>query len=115
MSNRFASGKYAIAECDRCGFRYKLKQLKKLTIKDHLTNIMVCPECWEEDHPQLKLGLYPVSDPMALRDPRPDISLGEGGSRDIEWGWNPVGISNQLTPNTLEGQGTIGIVTVEIS
>jgi PHP family Zn ribbon phosphoesterase len=33
MSNRFASGKYSIAECDRCGQRYKLKELRKLTIK----------------------------------------------------------------------------------
>ena len=27
MSNRFASAKHSIAECDRCGPRYKLKQL----------------------------------------------------------------------------------------
>ena len=33
MANKFASGKNAIAECDRCGFQYKLKQLKELTIK----------------------------------------------------------------------------------
>ena len=28
MGNRFASGKFSIAECDRCGQQYKLKQLK---------------------------------------------------------------------------------------
>jgi len=33
MGNRFSSAKNSIAECDRCGFRYKLKELKKLTIK----------------------------------------------------------------------------------
>ena len=33
MGRAYASGKHAIAECDRCGFRYKLKQLKQLTIK----------------------------------------------------------------------------------
>lgn len=119
MSNRFAAGKHAIAECDRCGFRFKLSQLKKLTLKDHVTNIMVCPECWEADHPQLQLGKYPVDDPMALREPRPDLSLGQGGSRDIFWGWNPVGgarsYDDNLTPNTLICQGTIGTVTVEIS
>jgi PHP family Zn ribbon phosphoesterase len=33
MPSQFASGKYAIAECDRCGQRFKLKELRKLTIK----------------------------------------------------------------------------------
>jgi len=29
MANRFASGKNSIAQCDRCGQRFKLKQLGK--------------------------------------------------------------------------------------
>ena len=33
MGNRFAAGKHAIAECDRCGQRYKLKELKKQVVK----------------------------------------------------------------------------------
>ena len=33
MPSRFASGKYAIAECDRCGQRFKLKELKKQEYK----------------------------------------------------------------------------------
>ena len=74
MSNRFAAGKRAIAECDRCGQRFKLKQLKKLMIKGKMVNIKVCPECWEPSHPQLMLGMYPVEDPQALREPRPDFS-----------------------------------------
>ena len=32
MSSKFASSKRAIAECDICGFRYKLKQLKELIV-----------------------------------------------------------------------------------
>ena len=44
MPNAFASGKNAIAECDRCGQRYKLKELKKLTIKQTQKNIKVCPD-----------------------------------------------------------------------
>lgn len=74
MGNRFASDKRAIAECDRCGFRYKLKELKKLIIKGKLVNMKVCPSCWEIDHPQLKLGQFPVEDPQAIREPRPDFS-----------------------------------------
>lgn len=129
MPSRFASGKYAIAECDRCAQRYKLKELRKLTIKTKQVSIKVCPECWEEDQPQLSLGLYPVNDPQAVREPRPDISyivsgvntLGspEGGSRIIQWGWNPVGGPRAddagLTPNNLAPLGQVGIVTVTTS
>jgi hypothetical protein len=137
MSNRFASGKNAIAECDRCGFRYKLKELKKLTIKTKLQNIKVCKTCWEQDHPQLQLGMYPVDDPQALREPRPDKSYiqsgytglqltlntdfgdpGEG-SRVIQWGWNPVGGAQQfdtvLTPNYLISAGIVADVTITIT
>ena len=122
MGNRFSSGKHAIAECDRCGFRYKLKQLKTLVIKTKNINLLVCPECWEPDQPQLSLGLYPVSDPQAVRNPRPDLSYyapgndGAGGSRMFEWGWNPVGGASGgdagLTPNSLAPTGYVGTVTV---
>jgi hypothetical protein len=136
---KYASGKYAIAECDRCAQRYMLKQLKKLTIKTKLVSIKVCPECWEPDQPQLQLGMYPVYDPQALREPRPDVSYQqsglnglqvldtvgiaenqtgtpEGGSRVFQWGWNPVGGAREfdtaLTPNYLIMQAQIGNVTV---
>jgi hypothetical protein len=125
MSNRFASAKNSIAECDRCGFRYKLTQLKKLIIKTKQVNIMVCPECWEPDQPQLQLGMYPIYDPQAVRNPRPDTSYyeegnqGAGGSRMIQWGWNPVGGSRSfdaaLTPNVLAPVAEVGTVTVVIS
>lgn len=126
MTSKYASGKNAIAECDRCGERYKLKVLKKLVIKTKQVNILVCPECWDPDHPQLHLGMYPVSDPQAIREPRPDNSyavsgLGTdgyagGGSRVFQWGWNPVGgasgFDTLLTPNALVSQGLIGSVTI---
>ena len=129
MGNKFASGKNAIAECDRCGFRYKLTELKPLTIKTKITNIIVCPSCWEPDQPQLQLGMYPVSDPQAVRNPRPDNSYvtsgvgtdgyPSGGSRIIQWGWNPVGGSQQfdaaLTPNNLALTVSIGTVTIAVT
>lgn len=74
MSNKFASSKKAIAECDICGFRYKLRKLKELIIKDTPTQILACPECWNPSHPQLKLGTFPVEDPQAIRNPRPDFT-----------------------------------------
>ena len=139
MANRFASGKKAIAECDRCGFRFKLKDLKKLIIKTKQVSIKVCSECWEPDQPQLQLGMYPVDDPQALREPRPDLSYtqsgytglqllpdstadqdGDGvpgeGSRVFQWGWNPVGGSrlndDGLTPNYLVSVSQVGTVTI---
>ena len=71
MPNRFASGKYAIAECDRCGQRYKLQQLRKQVVKTKIYDIKVCPTCWDPDQPLLQLCMYPVNDPKAVRDPRP--------------------------------------------
>lgn len=137
MSNRFASGKNAISECDRCGFRYKLKELKKLTIKTKQVNILVCPTCWEPDQPQLQLGMYPVDDPQALRNPRRDNSYYQAGytglqltlntdfgdpsegSRIIQWGWAPVGGASAndagLTPNYLTSTGVVGNVTITIT
>lgn len=117
MSNAFASGRRAIAICDRCGQTYKLKQLRKETVKTKEVNRLVCPTCWDPDHPQLMLGMFPVNDPQALRNPRPDMSYGE--SRDIQWGWNPVGGSQQfdaaLTPNNLVISVEVGTVTVAAS
>jgi hypothetical protein len=134
MGNRFSSAKNSIAECDRCGFRYKLKELKKLTIKTKQVTIKVCPTCWEEDHPQLQLGMYPVQDPQAVREPRRDNSylqsgytglqltlntdFGDpsGGSRIFQWGWYPVGGASAndvgLTPNALAPAGVVGNVTI---
>jgi hypothetical protein len=124
MPSKFASGKYAIAQCDRCNFRFKLKELKSLVIKTKNVNILVCNECWEPDQPQLQLGMYPVNDPQAVRNPRPDNSYivsgldvdgdPSGGSRIFQWGWNPVGGSRDggLTPNDLILQVQLGTVTV---
>lgn len=134
MGNRFSSGKNAISECDRCGFRYKLKDLKKLIVKTKQVTIKVCKTCWEPDHPQLQLGMYPVQDPQAVREPRPDVSYRQagytglqltlntdfgdpsGGSRIFQWGWAPVGGASAndvgLTPNALTSKGVVGNVTI---
>ena len=126
MGNRFASGKWAIAQCDRCDQRYKLKVLRKEIIKTKNYDLLVCPECWDPDQPQLQLGMFPVDDPQGLRNPRPDRSYyasgltsdgsqGEG-SRVFQWGWNPIGGSRSFTaletPNDLIGVGQLGTLTV---
>ena len=113
---RYASAKKAIAECDVCGFRYRLKELKNLIEKGRDTNIKACPECWNPDQPQLRLGEFPVNDPQVIKDPRPDFA-GLESSRDIQWGWAPVGNGNEndpfgLTENSLVGTASVGSVTV---
>ena len=129
MSNRFASGKKAIAECDRCGQQYRLSKLKTEIIKTKKYELLVCPECWDPDQPQLQLGMFPVDDPQALRNPRRDttyVTSGinangnlSGGSRDIQWGWNPVGgarfFDSLLTPNYLALTAQVGTVTISTS
>jgi hypothetical protein len=139
MGSKYASGKNSIAECDRCGFRYKLKELRSLTIKTKQVNILVCPTCWEPDQPQLSLGLYPVNDPQAVRNPRGDVSYLQsgytglqitntpsssedsngdpsGGSRVFQWGWRPVGGASGndagLTPNYLTSPTVVSSVTI---
>jgi hypothetical protein len=139
MPSKFASAKNSIAECDRCGFRFKLKDLRIETVKTKPYQVKVCHECWSPDQPQLQLGMYPVNDPQAVRQPRPDVSyyvsgntglftsdvaststanagVPSGGSRIFQWGWNPVGGSrlndDGLTPNNLQLQVSIGTVTV---
>jgi hypothetical protein len=90
MSNRFASNKRALAMCDVCGFEYRLKQLKNLVVKNTETQIKACPECWGPSQPQLMLGTFPVDDPQAIRNPRPDQSIvpaGDFSSINIQWGW----------------------------
>jgi len=79
MGNRFASGKIAIAICDRCGFQFRLRNLKEEIIKTKRFNILVCQECWDPDQPQLQLGMYPVDDPQALRNPRRDTTYVTSG------------------------------------
>lgn len=74
MTTQFASSQKALGVCDVCGFTYKLRELRHVFKKGRDTNIKSCPECWDGDHPQLKLGEFPVHDPQALRDPRPDAT-----------------------------------------
>jgi hypothetical protein len=103
MPNRFSSGKFSIAQCDRCGFRFKLQKLKSLTIKTKRVNILVCPECWEPDHPQLKLGMYPVNDPQAVRDPRSDVASYPQSRSYTEVIYNGVGVSLAVGVLTTNG------------
>lgn len=59
---RFGEAK---AICDRCGFTFRLPQLRK-----EWTGKKVCPDCWETRHPQDFVRGVP--DFQAVPEPRPD-------------------------------------------
>lgn len=83
----YALGKKALGDCDRCGFTYKLNDLK-YEIEDGIRNgLRVCDDCLDIDHPQLKIGEVNTSDNQSLYNPRPD--RGEKSSTEY-YGFNPV-------------------------
>ena len=97
MSAGYASGKFAIALCDQCGFQFRLLEL----IKDW-QGFKVCDECYEPKHPQLepKRGL---TEAQALNQPRPEAPLFvtiyvglTGDSSFASIGMQPMPISKQL-------------------
>lgn len=111
----FASAKHSIAICDRCGFTTKLKELREEIVASAPTGMRVCATCWDPDHPQLELGKYPIYDPQAIRNARPDAAMTE--SRDLQWGWYPVGGARDggLTPNNLLAKNYLGTVSVSVA
>ena len=74
----FASGKYALAICDRCGFRSKYTK-----IREEWNGSRVCNECYETKHPQLESPKV-RADAEALRDARPDVTETPVSSEDLQ-------------------------------
>ena len=114
MSSKFTGGKHALGNCDVCGFQFKLNKLRDLFIRTKDSHVKACEECWNSDHPQNMQGMYPVDDPQAVRDPRPDKNLEE--QRNYQYGFDPVGLNNPLQleglVDNLESNGQIGSVTI---
>ena len=108
---RFASDKNAIGECDICGFRYKLRELRGLVVNSILTSTKACPTCWNPDHPQNSLGKYPVDDPQAIKAPRPDFAGYAQSRAQIV----PVPHSIHWDQPPIVGTGFVGSVVVSTS
>ena len=107
----FASGKYALAICDRCGQQYKFLELKK-----EWNGLQVCPECYEPKHPQLE-PTYHSADAQALPFTRPAreepviVNVGApGDSAFTSNGMQPSTETRDLNPAT-----SVGTVTIVIS
>jgi len=106
----FASGKKAWGISDRSGFRYRLRDMKK-----EWTGALVGPDEFEPKHPQL-FPTPKITDPQALRDPRPEQDL--RGQRDLQYGFRPVGfrdIPGVTPPNALVANGQVGTVGFPIT
>jgi|9_EtaG_2_1085328.scaffolds.fasta_scaffold12082_3 hypothetical protein len=62
---KFASGRNALAICDRSGLQYRYRVMKR-----EWNGLLVGPDQYEPKHPQLG-PFRTVSDPEALQDARP--------------------------------------------
>jgi len=101
----YASAKYARGMCDRCGFEYKLLELKK-----EWNGLKVCSECYEPKHPQLE-PLPHVIDPEALYNPRPD------NDKEVGEGYI-ISNNDNIISSPIPGYrmtGTLGTVTITTS
>ena len=98
---------WALGLCDRCGFTFKLNQLKEQIFDDRPLGILVCDACNDVDNPQLQLGRQKIFDPQTLQDPRPDVGKVPSTSY---FGWMPVG--SPLFD--MQAQCELGTVTVLI-
>jgi len=101
MGQRFTSGKYARAICDRCGIEIKYTDLKK-----EWTGLKVCKECWDPKTAIEFPSNFPV-DAESLRDPRPDGDL-EASLGTVYIGTDDLGQSFN-TPSMIFELGTVTV------
>lgn len=97
---------WALGQCDRCGFHFKLNDLHAEIYDARPNGLLVCSVCLDKDNPQLQLGRVSTYDPQSLIDPRPDIN--RPGSVGL-FGWMPCG--NPLT----NIQCQVGTITVLVA
>lgn len=74
MSENFASGRDAVAICDRCGFQFPYLELRA---DGDQPGLRVCAKCWDPIDPYKLPARQP--EPIALRHPRPDVPLNDEG------------------------------------
>tara|TARA_B100000123_G_scaffold27376_1_gene18742 strand:+ start:2572 stop:3390 length:819 start_codon:yes stop_codon:yes gene_type:complete len=99
----YAVGKKALGICDRCGFTYKLKELKYEVQDEKRTGSRICPNCFDPDQPQYQAGRLNTADNISLYNPRPDSN--EKGFATY-YGFNPVNSTGIVL------KGELGKVTI---
>ena len=117
----YATGKYALAICDRCGFKYKFSRLR-----EEWNGLKTCPTCFEPKHPQIRRKRV-VADAIALQNPRSqDFNINSGGKRYTTIDLTLPGMfafnSNGMQPDDGAAQNrnrglntSIGSVTISIT
>ena len=80
----YATGKYALGICDRCGFSFKLNSLRFQQVDGRMTTLKVCRSCLDIDNEQWQVRLLDLTDNESLRDPRPDEIIIPGPA--LQWG-----------------------------
>jgi len=111
----YAQGKKALGQCDRCGFSYKLNNLRYEIVDSKRNGLRVCNECFDQDQPQLKLGKLNTSDNQSLFNPR--VDTGETESTRY-FAFNPIGGGvTEFGSSTmgLDITAKIGTITVSTS
>jgi hypothetical protein len=96
MGARYAAGKQAWGECQRCGLRALLSEL---VFDGHIPWIRVHKDCYESKHPQERS--IDVSDPVSLFRPAPEqISIetppvlsGSFDTPDVSLEWTAAEVS----------------------
>jgi hypothetical protein len=108
----YARASKALGECDRCGFTFKLNDLR-YEVTDKIRNgLRVCSDCFDEDHPQLHIGDVDASDVQSLFDPR--VDKGEKDSTKY-FSFNPIGGGSSIFGSSTMGlkmTGDVGKLTV---
>ena len=110
--NMYAQGKKALGICDRCGFTYKLKELKYEVENKTRNGLRVCPECFDPDQPQFDVNRISTIDPQTLYDAR--VDTGEEASSRL-FAFDPIGGGITESGSRTVGldiKGKIGKVTV---
>ena len=103
----YALGKFARALCDRCGFEYKLGELR-----EEWTGSKVCSQCYEPKQPQLE-PLTATADPEALYKPRPNNDHEEGEGFVVVVNSN-IFKPDFMNPATLPANFTVAKMTGEL-
>ena len=92
---KFALGKFALGISDRSGFQYKLNDMKL-----EWTGLLVGADEWEKKQPQLDPRRH-VTDPQALKDPRPNSPMVLSGYVGVpnvadDGRWKPMNCFGQV-------------------
>ena len=93
--------------CDKCGLRYKLKDLRQEYILGRGVGNRVCKWCWDASHPQLDTRKVRTDDKQSVRNSRSDKPE-LAASREF-YGFSPFVGGNEATSTATIEQGSVKV------